>query len=182
MEFETVKKYLEKPGKEDEPTKIHNLPFRFFDSFIIHGLHPEIIEPGRVLCSFKVPPRLLNTANTLHGGAIASLVDLVGSAVIYTVGAPSTGVSVEINVSYLDAALIDEEIEIEAKALRVGKSIAVVSVELRKKGSGKIIAQGRHTKYLPVSSKLFQNCIRFRTDNKKWYIKKLKMESASPGD
>lgn len=33
--------------------------------------------------------------------------DLVGSAVIYTVGAPSTGVSVEINVSYLDAALID---------------------------------------------------------------------------
>ncbi|KAA8531262.1 hypothetical protein F0562_005979 [Nyssa sinensis] len=47
-----------------------------------------------------------------------------------------------------------EEIEIEAKALRVGKAIAVISVELRKKKTGKIIAQGRHTKYLAVSSKM----------------------------
>ena len=48
-----------------------------------------------------------NTANTLHGGAIASLVDLVGSASIYASGVPTSGVSVEINVSYLDAALAD---------------------------------------------------------------------------
>ncbi|XP_021734737.1 acyl-coenzyme A thioesterase 13-like isoform X1 [Chenopodium quinoa] len=154
MEFETIKNYLEKPGKKDEPTEIHKLPLRFFDAFIVHGLRIDQIEHGRVLCSFNVPQRLLNTANTLHGGAIASLVDLVGSAVVFTVGAPSTGVSVEINVSYLDAALPDEEIEVEGKALRVGKSLAVISVELRKKASGKIIAQGRHTKYLPVSSKL----------------------------
>lgn len=45
-----------------------------------------------------------NGGNFLHGGATATLVDLVGSAVIFTVGAPFTGVSVEINVSYLDAA------------------------------------------------------------------------------
>lgn len=45
-----------------------------------------------------------NTGNTLHGGATAALVDIVGSAVIYTMGAPATGVSVEINVSYLDGA------------------------------------------------------------------------------
>lgn len=49
---------------------------------------------------------------------------------------------------------IQDEIEIEAKALRVGKAIAVVTVEFRNKKTGKIIAQGRHTKYLAVSSKL----------------------------
>ncbi|KAK9231580.1 hypothetical protein WN943_021818 [Citrus x changshan-huyou] len=47
-----------------------------------------------------------------------------------------------------------EEIEIEAKVLRVGKAVAVVSVELRKKDTGKIVAQGRHTKYLAISSKM----------------------------
>ena len=47
---------------------------------------------------------LKNSGNFLHGGATATLVDLVGSAVIFTLGAPATGVSVEINVSYLDAA------------------------------------------------------------------------------
>ena len=49
---------------------------------------------------------LKNTGNFLHGGATATLVDIVGSAVIFTVGAPLTGVSVEINVSYLDAAYV----------------------------------------------------------------------------
>lgn len=48
-----------------------------------------------------------NSGNFLHGGATATLVDMVGSAVIYTVGAPVTGVSVEINISYLDAAFAD---------------------------------------------------------------------------
>lgn len=49
---------------------------------------------------------------------------------------------------------MQEEIEIESRVLRVGKAVGVVSVELRKKKSGKIIAQGRHTKYLAVSSKM----------------------------
>ncbi|GAB2218513.1 hypothetical protein Droror1_Dr00001738 [Drosera rotundifolia] len=154
MEFESVRKYLEKTPTADEPTKIESLPERFFDPLIMQGVRPVLIEPGRVVCSFRVPPRLLNTANTLHGGAIASLVDLVGSAAIFTAGAPFTGVSVEISVSYLDGAGVDEEIEIEARNLRVGKAVAVVSVELRKKDTGKIIAQGRHTKYLALTSKL----------------------------
>lgn len=46
---------------------------------------------------------------------------------------------------------MQEEIEIEATALRVGKSIAVVSVELRKTNTGKLIAQGRHTMYPPAA-------------------------------
>lgn len=50
---------------------------------------------------------LKNVANSLHGGATAALVDVVGSAVILTVeGVTTTGVSVEINVSYLDAAFV----------------------------------------------------------------------------
>ena len=50
--------------------------------------------------------------------------------------------------------LMQEEIEIEARALRVGKTVAVVSVEFRKKNTEKIVAQGRHTKYLAVQSKM----------------------------
>ncbi|XVF17018.1 hypothetical protein REPUB_Repub10bG0080700 [Reevesia pubescens] len=159
MDLETVKKYLEKGGgggdgdDKNAPT-IHGMPSRFFENFIMQGLRVDLIEQGRILCSMKVPSRLLNAGNFLHGGATASLVDFVGSAVIHTYGVTSTGVSVEINVSYLDAAYVDEEIEIEARALRVGKTVAVVNVEFRKKNTGKIVAQGRHTKYLPVQSKM----------------------------
>ncbi|KAL3597186.1 hypothetical protein D5086_008823 [Populus alba] len=148
MDLESVRRYIEKGGHEDDKkaSKIEEMPLRFFEKFVMEGLHIDLIEPGRVVCSMKVPPRLLNGGNFLHGGATATLVDLVGSAAIFTVGAPATGVSVEINVSYLDAAFADEEIEIEARVLRVGKAVGVVSVELKKKKTGKIIAQGRHTK------------------------------------
>lgn len=156
MELESVKKYLEKGGGDDDKNKstMEEMPSKFFERFIMQGLRVDLIEPGRVICSMNVPPRLLNAGNFMHGGATATLVDLVGSAAIFTVGAPSSGVSVEINVSYLDAAFAGEKIEIESKVLRVGKAVAVVSVEIRKKDTGKIVAQGRHTKYLAVTSKL----------------------------
>lgn len=155
MDLESVKKALEKGGGEYDPL-VDELPPRFFEPFICYGIKVVLLERGRLIATFKVPPRLVNSGNFLHGGATAALVDIVGSVVIHTVGAPSSGVSVEINVSYLDAAFLHEEVEIEAKCLRVGKTIAVVSVELRKKETGKIIAQGRHTKYLlvPLPSKL----------------------------
>ncbi|KAL7104658.1 hypothetical protein ACP275_08G259900 [Erythranthe tilingii] len=151
MDLESVKKFVEKDGGDYEFT-VDSMPARFIDPIVMQGLKIDRIERGRVVCSLTVPPRLLNTGNTLHGGATAALVDIAGSAVIYTMGAPTTGVSVEINVSYLSGAYVGEEIEIDSKALRVGKSVAVVSVDFTSKKTGKLIAQGRHTKYLPVAT------------------------------
>lgn len=38
----------------------HNrsLGHRLYDAFTVAGLRVEAIEPGRLLCSFMVPPRL----------------------------------------------------------------------------------------------------------------------------
>ncbi|XP_022158814.1 acyl-coenzyme A thioesterase 13 isoform X1 [Momordica charantia] len=155
--MEKTKRYLEKHDDGDDrnlASAIDDLPLRFYEQFVMTGLRVDLIEPGRVVCSLKVPARLLNENNSLHGGATAALVDCIGSAAIKTFGVSTTGVSVEINVSYMDAAYLDEQIEIESKVLRMGKTIAVVNVELRKKSNGKIVAQGRHTKYLAISSKL----------------------------
>ncbi|KAL9391654.1 hypothetical protein Peur_015574 [Populus x canadensis] len=156
MDLESVRRYIEKGGHEDDKkaSKIEEMPLRFFEKFVMEGLHIDLIEPGRVVCSLKVPPRLLNGSDCLHAGAIAMLVDVVGSAALVAGGVFLTGVSVEINVSHLDAAYADEEIEIEARVLRAGKAVGSASVDFRKKKSGAIIAQGRHTKYLLISSKM----------------------------
>ncbi|CAL0305239.1 unnamed protein product [Lupinus luteus] len=154
MDLESVKKSLEK-GNETA-SLVDELPFRFLEPLITSSLKVDHIEPGRVVCSMKIPPRLIKHGNSLHGGATAALVDVVGCTAICSLGHPplSTGVSVEINVSYMDAAYVDEEIEIEARALRVGKAVAVVSVEFKKKKTGEVLAQGRHTKYIPLASKM----------------------------
>ncbi|KAG1331172.1 acyl-coenzyme A thioesterase 13 [Cocos nucifera] len=149
MDLEAVRRSLEASGGD-----VSALPPGFFEEFVLHGLRIDLIEPGRVLCSMPVPPRLTSAGNFLHGGVTAALVDLIGSAVFYSVGLPTSGVSLEISVSYMDAAFIKEEIEIEAKLLHAGEAVGVTSVELRRKGTGKLIAQARHAKYLVASSKL----------------------------
>ncbi|XP_060215598.1 uncharacterized protein LOC132642392 [Lycium barbarum] len=147
MDMESVKKFLEKEGGNYKLSRLtDSMPSNFLEPSVSHGLKVDLLEPGRILCSFQVPPRLVNAGNILHEGATTALVDDLGSAAIYTVGATLAGVAVEINVSYLDAAFLGEEIELEAKVLRVGKEIADVRVELRKKKTGKIVAQGRHSK------------------------------------
>jgi hypothetical protein len=58
MELEAVKRYLEKGGNKNAST-IDGLPLRFFERFTMQGLRLDLIEPGRLICSFKVPSRLL---------------------------------------------------------------------------------------------------------------------------
>ncbi|GER49047.1 thioesterase family protein [Striga asiatica] len=161
MDLESARKLVEKADGGHGLT-VDSMPARFIEPIVMQGLRLDHIERGRIVCSFTVPPRLVDSENALHGGATAAMVDIVGSAVIFTMGSTFTGVSVEINVTYLDCAYVGrilrlvsrEEIEIECKALRVGKALAVVSVDFRSKKTGKLIAQGRHSKYLAVHSKI----------------------------
>uniref|UniRef100_A0A0E0KXB3 Acyl-coenzyme A thioesterase 13 n=1 Tax=Oryza punctata TaxID=4537 RepID=A0A0E0KXB3_ORYPU len=155
--MEAARRVLEQAAEAPAPASA--LPSGFYDAFVLRGIRVEAAEPGRLLCRFTVPSRLLNSGGFLHGGATASLIHLVASAVFHirtTAAAdpPSASSSpLEMNISYLDAAFPDEEIEIEAKVLRAGKAVGVALVDLKKK-SGKLIAQARYSNYLAPSSKL----------------------------
>ena len=49
---------------------------------------------------------------------------------------------------YMNAAKIGEDVLITAQVLKQGKTLAFASVDLINKSTGKVIAQGRHTKHL----------------------------------
>ncbi|KAL5213754.1 hypothetical protein ABZP36_002906 [Zizania latifolia] len=152
--MEAARRVLEQAA-EAAPPPTDGLPSGFYDAFVLRGIRVHAAEPGRLVCRFTVPSRLLNSGGFLHGGATASLVHLVGSAVFHTAGAVSgSGSPLEMNISYLDAAFPDQEIEIEAKVLRAGKAVGVAIVELRREKSGKLIAQARYSNYLAPSSNL----------------------------
>ena len=60
MDLELVRKYLEKDIEGGQnATTIDGLPNRFFEPFVMQGLRVDLVEPGRVICSMNVPPRLL---------------------------------------------------------------------------------------------------------------------------
>lgn len=57
MELESVKKYLE-DGSESLGV-VDAMPSKLIEPLIVTSLRVDLIQPGRIVCSMKIPQRLL---------------------------------------------------------------------------------------------------------------------------
>ncbi|XP_042241895.1 acyl-coenzyme A thioesterase 13-like [Homarus americanus] len=103
---------------------------------------------GKCIAEMTVEKEHTNRGGTLHGGLTATLVDIVSTMALMTTKQAVPGVSVDINVSYLSAAKTGDEILINAEALKVGRTLAFLNVDITNKDSGAPVARGSHTKYI----------------------------------
>ena len=87
-----------------------------------------------------------NRLGILHGGTIASMVDLGGSLAVASKGLFSTGVSTDLNVTYIKSGgKIGDSIRAEATCDKFGKTLAFTSIVFRNE-IGELVARGSHTK------------------------------------
>ncbi|XP_061598443.1 acyl-coenzyme A thioesterase 13 [Cololabis saira] len=107
--------------------------------------------PGKVVCGMRVEEEHTNRFGTLHGGLTATLVDVVSTVAIMYSERGTPGVSVDMNITYMSAAKLGEDVLITAQVLKQGRSLAFATVDLTSKATGKLLAQGRHTKHLGSS-------------------------------
>ncbi|KAI1003745.1 hypothetical protein K3495_g4463 [Podosphaera aphanis] len=108
-------------------------------------------EPGRVAFELDIKEEHTNRLNTVHGGTIASLVDLGGSLAIASKGLYATGVSTDLNVTYLHPGGQPGDILLaEATCEKLGKTLAYTSIRFTNI-YGKIVARGSHTKYVAIA-------------------------------
>ena len=111
------------------------------------------IGVGRVKARLVVGAAVQNFFGTLHGGAIATLVDDVGSfAVMATDHFHRIGVTTDLHVSYFSAGAADDSILINASVASCGLSLAFVEVTLTSASRGNAIARGQLTKFLGPAS------------------------------
>jgi acyl-coenzyme A thioesterase 13 len=89
----------------------------------------------------------------MHGGCIATLIDVIGTVAIATV-ADRSGVSLSITVNYLSPGPVGGAVEIESTVAKSGKQNAVAAVELRDAATGALVAFGTHTKAMVPQSDL----------------------------
>ncbi|DBB17966.1 hypothetical protein WJX82_004459 [Trebouxia sp. C0006] len=120
---------------------------RNFEATALCGLRDITATRGQVVCVLPVNQRVQNRYNTLHGGCIATLVDVIGSAAIMTMNEHS-GVSLQISIDYLSELPGGEECEATATVSHLGKSTATATVDLRVKRTGRLAARGTHVKFL----------------------------------
>ena len=122
----------------------------------LRGIEVKEAEAGRCVCHMEVTADKSNRYGTLHGGCIATLVDVVTTAAQLT-ATDIGGVSLGMTIEYLKPAPVGETVAVEAKVVRIGNRIAVINAELRLVGGlgdGQLVAQGTHTKFQDPSTDL----------------------------
>ncbi|XP_026500805.1 acyl-coenzyme A thioesterase 13-like [Vanessa tameamea] len=108
-------------------------------------------DNGRLVTQFQVGPEHLNQRGTLHGGFIAHLVDAISTyALTANEKVDTRGVSIDLSVSYMNAAREGDNVEVEAVTRKLGKKVAFLEVEVRNKDNNQLLATGRHTKYVGI--------------------------------
>jgi acyl-coenzyme A thioesterase 13 len=101
---------------------------------VLEGMSVTAIGPGSVTCELDVRDGLQNSYSTLHGGAICTLVDVVGTMALLTVDPLRAGVSVDLSVSFVASAKAGERVRLEGRVLKAGKRLGFTQV---REGRGK---------------------------------------------
>ncbi|GMI93790.1 hypothetical protein like AT3G16175 [Hibiscus trionum] len=112
------------------------------EALALEGLQIVDAQTGSILCNFIVPTRASDSDGNWHVGAMATLIDDVGAAAIYSV-ADHVKASLDFSISFHSTAKIQEEVEIEAKVVAEKGKLSLVVVEIRRKRNGEVIALGK---------------------------------------
>ncbi|KAB8070063.1 esterase [Aspergillus leporis] len=131
------------------------------------GLEPRLLDnlrvtaakPGQVNFELDIQKEHTNRLNILHGGTISSMVDLGGSLAVASRGLFATGVSTDLNVTYLSSGgKVGDRILAEASCDKFGKTLAYTSIKFIN-SKGELVARGSHTKYIALAWKDPQNIV-----------------------
>ncbi|KAI8073285.1 HotDog domain-containing protein [Gongronella butleri] len=126
-----------------------------YDQRILPGLRIISADTGRVKLEFEVENYHLNRLGSVHGGLLATVVDMGGSLALASKGLFATGVSTDINISYISGAKEGETITVDATCDKLGKTLAFTSVEMS--SNGRLVALGRHNKFVAQAHKHPEN-------------------------
>jgi acyl-coenzyme A thioesterase 13 len=142
-------------AKRLSPTGITKAVMRSF--MAESGLEPRLLgnhfrllsaSKGRVDFELDIHKDHTNRLQTIHGGTLASLVDLGGSLAVASMGRFTTGVSTDLNVTYLaPGGRPGDVLKGTATCDKIGKTLAFTTVTFTN-SKGQLAARGSHTKYV----------------------------------
>lgn len=131
------------------------------------GLEPRLLDnlritaarPGVVNFELNIRKEHTNRLGILHGGTIASMVDLGGSLAVASKGLFATGVSTDLNVTYLNSGgRIGDLLRAEVTCDKFGKTLAYTSIKFTN-DKDQLVARGSHTKYVALAWKDENNIV-----------------------
>lgn len=130
----------------------NRLPTSPIYAFLLSGVKIQSATKGHVIARLPLGKNHMNSGGSLHGAVSATIVDWMGGMSISSFDLRAkSGVSIDIHITYQSGAKLDDEIEIEGIAERVGGSLAFTKITIYKVEDGKrgkVVATGTHTKFV----------------------------------
>mmetsp|Transcript_33516 Transcript_33516/g.58714 ORF Transcript_33516/g.58714 Transcript_33516/m.58714 type:complete len:152 (+) Transcript_33516:2532-2987(+) len=101
----------------------------------------------RLVYKLIVPETICNVYQSVHGGAISTIIDEFTTHAIYVGDSKGrASVSLELSVSFIAAARAGDTMIVIADCNKVGSQLGFASAEVY--SADRLVAQGKHTKYL----------------------------------
>ena len=107
---------------------------------VMLGLRIESAHAGESVVRLPFSPKLLNGGGPnvpIHGGAIASLIDVAACAAIWSLPETTRSATIAMTVNYTGPG-ISSDLIARAKVRRAGKKVASLTVEVRDAQGGLI--------------------------------------------
>lgn len=99
---------------------------------------------------FKVDEYYCNGSDNLHGGAQATIFDILTSVALQAIGTPdfwvTPGVSRTLNVTYLRPAPLGSEVLCEVEIVHTGRNLSLQTGRLKRASDGAVLSTCEHNK------------------------------------
>ena len=106
--------------------------------------------PAQVTFYATVVPEMANKNGTLHGGCAATLIDSLSSTLLVGLGQPGRfslgGITRALDLKFLRAVPVGVEIAIVCEIVHVGRRLALLKAEIRRRDTGDVCVVGEHDK------------------------------------
>lgn len=114
-------------------------------SHFMNWLKPIVIsaEPGELVFSYVVRKEMTNPQGTVHGGVIASIIDDLIGATVYSLGLKDGYTTVNNSIDYFAPALEGDVITAKTAIVKKGRTIINLQCEVMLPAKNRLIAKGQ---------------------------------------
>ena len=116
--------------------------FAGWQTYDTHGAFDMVVGPfyfrpdpdGRMRCAFRAEAKHMNVGGRMHGGCLMTFADISLFQTAYQEMEGASGVTVQLDSTFIDGAYESELIEATGEVIRAGKSLIFVRGQIETGG------------------------------------------------
>ena len=113
--------------------------FAGWKTYDTHGTFDQVVGPfyfrpdtdGRMRCAFRAQAKHMNMGGRMHGGCLMTFADIALFQTAYQEMEGKSGVTVQLDSTFIDGAHVGELVEATGEVVRAGGSLIFVRGQIR---------------------------------------------------